>query len=480
MLYSANLPSLKKAPSLLQGLFLWLPHAYILILAIFISQGALIANIDTYNAQRVVQLSIFGVTLAVFPTLTYIFKVDLRLVFALPKRLIIMVAISVFAIFFGALVSTLHAKMPVWALLDFGYWVICLGALWYLVISFRQFTPMRWYYFGVLIVLLMAMFSLRSFIDIVLFTPFSNRIVATPGFANIRLYSDLAVVFMPLSLLVFTRARSPKLIAAFYVFNIYWGWVLLITEARSGILSIGVALLWVACVHGQQGRLILIRCFVTFLSSIFLFVCFPVLSAGRQVRDMTSSSGRFHLWEVSWDQFVDSFPFGVGGMMFAARGAVEPASPHNMIMLLLAEWGALCFFGLLVVGVVVFGRRVVPSQQSSPKSIDVHVVVVLSAIASSVNLLFAGAHIAPFSSIGLLLAYGALLAIYLPAPESGPGSSTYANAISIFLLLMFGVVSILGFELYHLTETLRQECGAFSEYLHPRFWVQGLLECGYH
>ncbi len=209
-------------------------------------------------------------------------------------------------------------------------------------------TISNWEWIGRLIVLVMWLYSLRTFIEIFISFPFSDKLTVTPGFTNIRMYADLAVVIIPLSWLALVNNSGIINRASLWLVNVFWMWILVLTEARSGILSLSIAVSWVAFRYSSIGR----QVFGIFLSILFVSVVFyillPVMSVDGWSRDVTSSSGRILLWELSWQYFQDSFPFGIGGMMFAADGRLDVASPHNIFFVLLAEWGGVFILGLVL------------------------------------------------------------------------------------------------------------------------------------
>ncbi|WP_273166365.1 O-antigen ligase family protein [Marinobacter sp.] len=325
----------------------------------------------------------------------------------------------------------------------------------------------------------MLLFSFRSFLEVLIAYPFSNKLTVTPAFGNIRAFANLAVVLIPLSWLVLVNNPRVETKVLAWSVNLFWVWVLVLTEARSGLLSLGVGILWVAFKYGRPGR----AAFVVFLSVLFtsllIYIFVPVLSVDGWTRDVTSSSGRWELWSWSWVYFFDSFPFGIGGMMFAADGRLAHASPHNLLLTLMAEWGALVLVGgALFLVVLVKAFRSELSGRSV--SVRVRIPVVWAVIAGVVNAQFSGAHIGSFSSIALILAFGAYFAVRIPASMSELPNKLKSNRLLLIVLVcLWAHASFLGYQLYGFSEESRASCAKESSgTLYPRVWVQGRLDCG--
>ncbi|WP_199457193.1 MULTISPECIES: O-antigen ligase family protein [unclassified Marinobacter] len=469
----------QKASLFMKGLFTYIPHFCVIVLAITLFSNALIAPADTYNYQRFIQfllfLTCFVVTLLAFLSL----KLDPRLfVFVVSRDRCVAVA-CLAAITIGLAGSLSLSKFPVWSMLDLEYWLIGLGMTWSTLLSIRQFEIVHWQRLGLVCLLLMTLFFIRSMIDISISVPFTNLLTATPGVANIRLFSDLAVVIMPLSWLALSGRSGPGLRFLVLIMSIYWAWILLLTEARSGLVSLFIAVSWVFLLHGKAGRWAFCIYLFIIATSFALLLSLPVLSVDGWTRDVTSSSGRWSLWALSLKYFAESFPFGIGGMMFAADGRPVISSPHNIILILMAEWGALVVAGILTLLLVSLRQGSLEWRSRVPFYIGVvRTPVVIGTVAGSVNLMFSGAQIAPFSSLVLVLSYGALLAIYFPSRRKEKSGGIFGTVLSIGLLVICFHASWLGYELYEISEANRQVCYEATEVFSPRFWVQGRLDCG--
>lgn len=438
----------------------------------------MISNLETYNIQRYIQFGLFGLSLLLIifsgfkPALNWRNLLDSR------KKVVLSV-VAVTAIVVGAIISTYRASQPVWSLLDLEYWLLILGMTWLVYMSFQHSTPKIWLSFGQLVVFSMFLYSLRSLLEVLISVPFSDRLTATPGFANIRSYADLAVVFIPFSWLALTPSSRAVTKLAVWLINVSWLWILVVTEARSGLLSLVIGVAWVAVRHGKCGRNVMFFFGLALFVSLCISFLAPVMSVGGWTRDITSSSGRWELWERSLMYFVDGFPFGIGGMMFAADGTVGVATPHNLILTVMAEWGGLVVLGITLVALLV-RLRCLSETRAPQMPAGVRVPITVAALAAIVNVQFAASHSWPFSSIALILACGAYLSTRLMV--SGPAAGRVGSGRIVIWVLVFVFLhaSFLGYELHQFAEESRAGCVDITGgILFPRFWIQGRLDCGF-
>jgi len=459
-------------------LFRYMPIIWVAVIGVALFQLAIIPHVDTYNTKRVIQFACLGVGL-----LSLLFskkcscsnEVNASSIYKIKGGRLYSACLLLGA---GVVGSIINAKFPVWALLDFEYLILSLGMVWFVSLCFHGASLLIWKWFGILVIATMLLFSLRSSFEVLLAAPFSNKLTVTPGFANIRNYANVAVVLVPLSLLALINRASIYLRLLAWVVGIFWLWVLVITEARSGILSLGLAAIAVAIFCGKEGRKCLSRfAWMSFICTL-LYLIFPVQKTAGWTKDIASSSGRIELWYDAWIYFIDSFPFGIGGMMFAASGNISSASPHNLMLTLMAEWGFLALLGIAIFSWLLF----LISDNRKPQDIMMHVRVPIlwGLLAGLLNLQFAGAHIDPFGSITLALAAGAYLS-FVTVKRSTPGTagSGYIKPLSVILLCVWGHAGFLGYSLYQFSDKTRASCAEESAgVLYPRIWVQGRLDCG--
>ena len=451
-----------------KGLFIFFPHLVVLLITLAQTQIIRLFPLDSYNVQRWVQLVLFGV---VFFAGCFLKS---RVVFGGGRDRII-VGGGIALLLLGASASILRSAFPIWSLLDFFYLLLLGGMTGAFFVAFCLQGEEGWSLFGASVGIFMGGYSVFAILEVGIANPITLRITATPGFSNIRLFSDIAVVLIPLSWLALGRGLGWRLYL--WIVGGVWFWLLLLTEARSGILSLFVGVAWVALFYKSEGKASFLRLLILGLVTFVYYYVFPVFSPEGELgwnRDLSSSSGRWELWLLSLQYFYEEFPYGIGGMMFAADGRYGVASPHNIIMVLLAEWGGLAFLGMLFIFFVVVFRA---------RKRDEHRVlcapVTVAAVASGINLMFAGAQIAPFSAIFLTLAWGGYLSTVFPGHVRGAGKAGIAvRSVAGAGLLVWSVVLGLAYGLYGYSEKTRASCDEERGVLFPRFWVQGRLDCG--
>ncbi|SFM41806.1 O-antigen ligase family protein [Marinobacter zhejiangensis] len=471
----------KKVSSVMERLFCFVPHLWCLVVGVSLFQLAQLLNIDAHNAQRIVQLGLFGFSLfiALLAVLCSDSAISNSPRFSNSNAGLLVVASMMTIV--GIVGSLIGARFPVWALLDLEYLLMLLGGGWIIFLSLQKAALVHWRLLGGAVVIAMLLFSFRSFVEVLIASPFSNKLTATPAFTNIRTYANLAVIFIPLSCLALTGSPGVGRVFLVWLVNVFWVWVLVLTEARAALLALGVGVGWVALRYGRSGLVALAGALSVLFVSSLIYLLVPVLEADGWVRDITSSSGRWELWSLSWRYFVDSFPFGIGGMMFAADGRLAHASPHNVFFTLMAEWGA-----LVVAGGVLFFSFLIQQSRRNPKgespSAKVMIPVVWAVIAGFVNAQFSGAHIGSFSSMALILAFGAYSALRFPAhlsQKERPIRGLPTRLILIILFCIWGHASFLSYKLHIISEDRRGTCLELaSGKLYPRIWVQGRLDCG--
>ncbi|MCE8053825.1 hypothetical protein HOP61_21250 [Halomonas daqingensis] len=127
-------------------------------------------------------------------------------------------------------------------LLEFSYLVMVLSLLAFIYV----FSGERLFYWvaGGLVTFLIAIYAIHSFFDLFQMGAMMRRRDLTLGFANIRLFSDVAVGLMPLALLYIVSRPRPSMIAAVLCFLplSFWWYLLFLSEGRAGILSLVMAM----------------------------------------------------------------------------------------------------------------------------------------------------------------------------------------------------------------------------------------------
>lgn len=454
--------------------FVFFPHIFVFVIGFALAYLSVWPNLETYNLQRFLQSALFLISALLFLS---------ELPRVLDSRLVVLTAgigskilWVMLLVVLGAVGSILNSHNFQWALLDLEYLILCLFMVWFVAVALVNADKSSWGLMGCLALALMTLYAFRSALDIWIFAPLLNRLDATPGFANIRLFSDVAVVMIPLSWLAITQSLRFWTKFLLWAANIFWVWLLVVTEARSGLLSLTVAVCWVTFRYGVHGRKTLLVALLLVLVAVSFYMAVPVMAADGWQRDITSSSGRWELWQLAIQCFLNFFPFGAGGMAFAADGRAGVASPHNLILVLLAEWGFLFCVGLAIVLFQLWKRYWVGRRYSTDSvEIGVRIPVTIAAIAATVNTLFAGSHIAPFSALCLILAWGSYVAINFSTTDIRP---RFLWVVPILFIALWLHVAWLGYSLYQVSEGSRAACQEEQNMLYPRFWIQGRLDCG--
>ncbi|SDJ64804.1 O-antigen ligase family protein [Billgrantia gudaonensis] len=313
----------------------------------------------------------------------------------------------------------------------------------------------------------------------------------TPGLPNVRLFSDIAAGLMPLALLYVTARSVPSRVAALLCLPplAVWWYLLFVTEARAGILALVSAMAVAVWLFGRQARFPVATLSVAALVGLLGWWLYnPLLAEGAESpfqRDLTTSSGRLDLWADALRYSIEHFPFGIGPMMFAGDGQIRSASAHNLFLNTAAEWGlplALLLLALVVKGCFVIARR---ARTMPVGDKPLYACLVMAFVGVMVNVQFSGAHIAPLSSLVMVLAIGLVFGHRhsgLPPPKKPAGSPPWpvaAKVLGALLVVCMVYLAVAGWELYELsvasTRVCMQEAG--RAYLYPRFWAQGRLEC---
>jgi O-antigen ligase len=374
-------------------------------------------------------------------------------------------------------------------LLEFSYFIVVFSFLSFVY----AFSKGRFFYWvvGGLVTLLISIYAIYSFFDIFQMGAMMRRRDLTLGFANIRLFSDVAVGLMPLALLYIVSRPKPSMIAAVLCFLplSFWWYLLFLSEGRAGILSLVMAMVIALALFRQSAYWPVATLFGSALAGLagWWFVN-PLRRTieGQEVifhRDVTSDNNRFDLWRTAIEYSLENFPFGIGPMQFAGDGRLSYAHAHNIILNTAAEWGlpiALMLLALILYGCWKIYRRsrVIPDQDK-----PVYACLVMAFVGVIVNVQFAGAHIFPLSSLVMALAIGLVFGYrdsQQPLPERPVGPvPIQATLLWAGMMLMVAYLLHAGMELYWLSLDSRlicmQEIG--RAYLYPRFWAQGRLEC---
>lgn len=446
------------------------------------------------------------------------------------QRWAVLFSIVVALIFFGwvrrkrflEVTSPLFRRPLVWLLLMFMFAfqatavfpaVVFLELTWCLaffglMLLFRflgaHLSPLGWKLLGTLGLLILIIYALVALDRINFHWPIFTKPDATPGFANIRHFSDIAVGLMPLAL-IYVMARHkhffPVALLTAFPLGVWW-YLLFLTEGRAGVLSLVMAMLV---------ALVLFRRHAAWPVGTLFFSALPAAAAwwwlnplrqpatsgeggGVFTRDITVTYDRFRLWGEAWQHAIDHFPLGIGPMGFAGDGIDDGfwayTHAHNLFLTTAAEWGiplALMLLALVLYGCWKIAKR---SQQMPEGDRPLYACLVMAFVGVMVNVQFSGAHIIPLSSLVMALAIGLVFGFrgVNPAPTVRSEPAVAATPPSTGLgptllwgagMLMMAYLLFASWELYQLSVASTRLC--FEElgrmWYFPRFWAQGRLEC---
>lgn len=384
---------------------------------------------------------------------------------------------------------SLMAPFPLQAFLELGYWLGFFALTVQVFTTVNAWGRLGWMVVGGALLLVLGVYVLFVTDVFIFHFKFLARREVTPGFANIRHFSDVAAGLMPLALLYVVSRPRPSLIAAFLCFLplSFWWYLLFLTEGRAGILSLTVAMIIALVLFGRAARWPVATLFGSALAGLagwwFVNPLRKTADGAIFLRDITSDSNRFDLWRTAIEYSIENFPFGIGPMQFAGDGRISYAHAHNLILNTAAEWGIPIALMLLVL--IIYGcwkiyqrSRVIPEADK-----PIYACLVMAFVGVMVNVQFAGAHIFPLSSLVMALAIS-LVYGYRDSqqpPISRPVGPVPIQATLLWagMMLVMAYLLYAGMELYWLSVDSRllcmQEAGHAT--LYPRFWTQGRLEC---
>lgn len=245
------------------------------------------------------------------------------------------------------------------------------------------------------------------------------------------------------ALMVIPRSSPALRLAAFAAGGMAITGVLL-TVSRSGMISLGIALLAAVLLSGRwRGRITFVSLLIA-SATVFYFTTFADPAARERISAVDGGTGRTDIWTVGWRMVEDQTLRGVGAGNFdnasihylLAPGALErdefildtPKVAHNVYLGVLAELGVvgLALFLAVVISLLVSGARAIGkfSRQGDVRMEILARAQLIALIGFLASLFFASDEFK--KQLWLLLALGpALLAI---ARAGGGGKESRPNA----------------------------------------------------
>ncbi|GIU46460.1 hypothetical protein TUM3794_39080 [Shewanella colwelliana] len=385
-------------------------------------------------------------------------------------RLSLVTKLCLSSFFILATCSAFYSIHPFWGVVELCNLVLLVAAFFLFVTSIRITGRDRLYlgvYFGFLF------FSVLTLVKYILFLVFSYADEQSfdihgllSGYVNVRFFNQLQVMIVAMLLLPFCYQDLTKFKrVSIAIISLHWA-VMLQTEARGAILSLISAFCVMLYFITADIRMRMARTmFITLLIGAFLWLVFIIaipywLMGSIDLQIRTASSGRLDLWYYVLTSMSEHFWLGWGPMSFtwAESKPLPNAHPHNSIMQILYEYGAIAAV-LLVSWAFNLVYRWLTWIKSSQSISSIPVTyAVLSALIYS---LFSGITVMPFAQLMLVF----LIAMQIQCREASFIKVQVWPKVFTFLLVT--VASLMLLSTYKHEELLPA--------LFPRIWINGLI-----
>lgn len=421
----------------------------------------------------------------------------------LPRRPII----KILMVFFWSLglVSALHSKWPLYALQDWGHYLLFMFAV-LAVAAYTHFNPpmtAKIILAGIVagIALALARFTIQIILTFSMdvmtplaewWTPYSNpRFIAQALIWIVPQLTALSAVWP-----VFQKRH----LVTYYTLC-SGAWMLLFwTGSRAEILGLAVSIVLIAALMWQQAFPFLARIILNALSGFVLWALTHLALSLRVVgKDSLSLarlgvSGRDWLFNLSM-QLAGEHPWlGVGPAHFSAynHNAIASAHPHNFILQIAAEWG-IPAAALLIYLMWKFAshqyssvrRPLITFDTASNTQYALRIPLLLTLFAVIFTSLLDGVHVMPLSELIGVPILGLIIATSAPSPVSGNWNTrpdSYLGKLIMALVIL--CLGILMLSVYSQRDCLayptraEQLIGGQVGYDNPRFWAQGRIPLG--
>lgn len=359
-----------KKPAFLGGFFLFLAIYFSAISPPLLALGV-------YDSQRIVQ---------VFFVILYVFFFPPRYIFGGG-------ALFGLVIFFiSGLVSVFFSASPLYALLEFFNFLLLV----FFSLSVREHCEsskqlvLGGVYFSLWILMLRVLVGV---LVLIFLSVRDGAAVLAFGFSNYRHFAEFFV--------------AAAFAVGFYVSGSRWWFLCLVpfflswfVVMQSGSRASFLAMIFATVVSLVICRRSAIRSFMCSSASFFSVLLLLLDSAGQSVL-REGSSGRFELWGSAVRLFFDSPFFGVGPMHFAFYSG-DYAHPHNLVLQILSEWGAVAALALAVLVFSVFSKPMELSGRAECATVSAFGGLVVSS-------LFGGVLVIPITQLIFFLCCGVIL-----------------------------------------------------------------------
>jgi O-antigen ligase len=310
----------------------------------------------------------------------------------------------------------------------------------------------------------------------------SEQVVARlPGFNNIREFSHWLTWTLPLvGALPFYRRFLTK-VPGYWLWMIAIGWWFLfyIAAGRGSAVATLLAVAIVTCLY-QRRALTWLKTLVT---AAIIGNTMGYLWIGLEAQYAPSilhidggllsnqSSDRLSLWTETWDMFVAHPWFGVGPMHFAHHTTSEFASPHNIVLLQLAETGI--FATLLVFSGLAYAYLKLLFQARQQPDNILLMGFSTAVIAAGIHSLFSGVQLAPYSQFWLIIIVGATIHLCRARQTNPTGPETHTLTGTRILACGVAAMLLIGLALVVIDPNLPDPWANIIGGRQPRFWSHG-------
>ena len=197
-------------------------------------------------------------------------------------------------------------------------------------------------------------------------------------------------------------------------------------------------------------------------------------------RSMAHTSGRNVLWQFAVEDGLNHPLLGTGPTRYACdKNTILPAHPHNFLLRIFAEWGAIALLMVLILGASISLRLLrdlnieTKESQTDP---PLKTILATSLIAGALHACLSGLLIMPASQVTFVLIGGWVAGMTTNFTYRRPQKHMTNIILFTGTLLIFSQYAFAMKELR--TLTLRANYSVDNGIMMPRFWQDGRV-CGY-
>lgn len=438
-----------------------------------------------HDQQRIGQVLACALALAAAGPWVLAGPYQVPLLTPLPRRLIALVLAA-------ALLSSLIAPQPVWALTELALGVACLGLAWVTALMRRRWGATADHLLLAVLAFTCAGLMARLLAAYVAATLGDAGVLdawlLVDGFSNPRFYGQFLTLALPLlvaPLLCAGRWRRYAVPAGLLLVLV---WAAAITSGTRGTwLGLACAVAALACIGPQGRRWALLQVLAAAAGLVLFWLALSVvpdllgLSVGNHAaaRLTTSLSGREIIWSQAAEEALRHPLLGIGPMQLANLPNGVAAHPHQALLQWAAELGLPSAL-IVIVLVLRAAWALIPVLRQRAASASLPDVLRLclagSLLGALAQAMVDGVLVMPYSQLWLALLAGWLLGLQ-PEPERHAAQSPWG--MFAWLGLYAAAVAMLGFVVVRDYPHLEQREEAFARdfggHYQPRFWAQGVI-----